>query len=297
MSKIPPSEELPEDVDDQYRRASALDPSRPSEAVRRAALAYAAQLAAERTTADARRKIKWTRTAVNQAWWRPAILGTLATAALAGVLIAPRFLARRAPPVAATSSAEGSVRNTAPALVAQAPEPRADERAPPPPVARSADMRSPTGRERPKVNAPASGATASAGAETASVAEARQRRAPGNASTMTAIAAAPRVGAAVAPTAAPAEPAASFRRAAEIGDLSGLERLLVKQTDIDSRDAAGRTALMLATLHGQTDAVAALLVYGADPNAPDGNGTTPLQAARAGDHRAIVVALQRYGAR
>ena len=42
MSKTPPSEDHPEDVDEQYRRASALDPSRPSEAVRRAVLAYAA---------------------------------------------------------------------------------------------------------------------------------------------------------------------------------------------------------------------------------------------------------------
>ena len=108
---------------------------------------------------------------------------------------------------------------------------------------------------------------------------------------------APRVGAAVAPTEAPADPAAAFRRSAEIGDLSGLQVLLVKQTDIDSRDAAGRTALMLATLHGQTDAVAALLVYGADPNATDANGATPLQAAMTGGHPAIVVALQRYGAR
>jgi ankyrin repeat protein len=54
---------------------------------------------------------------------------------------------------------------------------------------------------------------------------------------------------------------------------------------------------MLATLHGQTNAVAVLLAYGADPNAADADGTTPLQAAKAGDHPAIVAALQRYGAR
>jgi hypothetical protein len=323
MNKVPPSQDQPEDVDDRYRRASALDPSQPSEAVRRAVLAHAAQLAAERATRIEGSKTKSTRTA-NPAWWRPAILGTLAAAALAGLMIAPRFLALRTPPVAATSSAAGSVRNTAPALVAQPLDTRTDEPAPPPPavspesaaraaVTRSADMRSHTGRARPNANAPAGDATASAAAETASVAlrargepqstdamagpEARQRRAPGNASTMTAIAAAPRVGAAVAPTTAPADPAAALRRAAEIGDLSGLQMLLEKQTDIDSRDAAGRTALMLATLHGQTDAVAALLAYGADPNAAAADGTTPLQAARAGDHPAIVAALQRNGAR
>jgi len=97
MSKVPPSQDQPDDVDDQYRRASALDPSRPSEAVRRAVLAHAAQLVAKRAT----------RRAVNQAWWRPAIFGTLAAAALAGLVVAPRFLALRPPPAAATPAAEG----------------------------------------------------------------------------------------------------------------------------------------------------------------------------------------------
>jgi hypothetical protein len=106
-----------------------------------------------------------------------------------------------------------------------------------------------------------------------------------------------RLGAAVTPTDAAVDPAAAFRRAAEMGDLAGLKALLEKQADIDSRDAVGRTALMLATLHGQSNAVAVLLAYGADPNAADADGTTPLQAAKAGDHPAIVAALQRYGAR
>ncbi len=304
MSKVPPSQDQPDDVDDQYRRASVLDPSRPSEAVRRAVLAHAAELVAKRATRDEGSMIKSTRTAVHQAWWRPAILGTLAAAALAGLVVAPRFLALRPPPAAATPSV---------ALVAQAPDTRTDERAASAPAVgpestakprastRSADM--PTGRPRPKVNAPASDGPAPVVAEPASVApramvagvEARQQREPGNISATPVITAAPRLGA--APTDAPADPATAFRRAAEIGDLSGLKALLEKQADIDSRDAVGRTALMLATRHGQTDAVAVLLAYGADPNAADADGTTPLQAAKAGDHPAIVAALQRYGAR
>jgi len=315
MSKVPPSQDQPDDVADQYRRASALDPSRPSEAVRRAVLAHAAQLVAKRATSDEGSMIKSTRTAVSQAWWRPAILGTLAAAALAGLVVAPRFLALRSPPAAATPSA---------ALLAQAPDTRTDERAASAPAAgpestakprastRSADV--PTGRARPKVNAPASDGPAPVVAETESVAprargeaqstgamvagvEARQRRAPSNSSATTAITAEPRLGAAVTPTDAPVDAAAAFRRAAEIGDLSALKALLEKQADIDSRDAVGRTALMLATLHSQTNAVAVLLAYGADPNAADADGTTPLQAAKAGDHPAIVAALQRYGAR
>jgi Ankyrin repeats (3 copies) len=326
MNNVPPSQDQPDDVDDQYRRASALDPSRPSEAVHRAVLAHAAQLVAKPATRDEGSKSKSRRTAVNQAWWRPAILGSLAAAALAGLVIAPRFLALRAPPVAATPSAESSVSDTTPASVAQAPDTPTDERAPSPPAAgpestatsraftRSADIPPHTGGARPRVNAPASGGTVPGAAETASVAprareeaqsagamvdglEARQRRAPSDASVATAISAVPRISAAITPTEAPSDPAAAFRRAAEIGDLSGLKALLERQADIDSRDAVGRTALMLATLHGQTKAVAALLAYGADPNAADADGTTPLQAAKAGDHPAIVAALQRHGAR
>jgi hypothetical protein len=301
MNKAPPSQDQPEDVDDQYRRASALDPSRPSEAVRRAVLAHAAQLAAGRATRIAGSKTMSTRTAVNQAWWRPAILGTLAAAALAGLMIAPRFLEAPRPP--------RTQPNAAPALVAQAPDTRADERTQSAPAlgpertaksgasTRNADLLSHTGGARPKVSAGASSRAAPVAAEAQSTdamvggVEASQQRAPRNTSLATATTAVPRT------SEAPADPAAAVRRAAEIGDLSGLQMLLEKQTDIDSRDAAGRTALMLATLHGHTDAVATLLAYGADPNAAAADGTTPLQAARAGDHPAIVAALQRYGAR
>jgi Ankyrin repeats (3 copies) len=298
MNKVPPSQDQPEDVDDQYRRASALDPSRPSEAVRRAVLAHAARLAAERATRIEGSKTKSTRTALNQAWWRPAILGTLAAAALAGLMVAPRFLVPGAPPVAEATRAQGTRPNAAPdEPAASAPAPGPERTAKPGASTRNADMLSHTGGARPKVDARVSGGAAPVAAETQSTGamvghrEASQQRARSNASLATAITAAPRIGE------APADPAAAVRRAAEIGDLSGLQMLLEKQTDIDSRDAAGRTALMLATLHGQSDAVAALLAYGADPNAAAADGTTPLQAARAGAHPAIVAALQRYGAR
>ena len=300
MSKVPPSQEQPDDVDDQYRQASALDPSRPSEAVRRAVLAHATRLVAKRATGDEGSTTKSTRTAVNQAWWRPAILGTLAAAALAGLVVAPRFLALRSP-AAATPSA---------ALVAQAPATRTDERAASAPAVgpastaksgastRSADMPSHTGRAQPKANAPASDATAPVVAETASAApRARGLAQSTDAMVAGAMTAVPRLGAAVTPASAAVDPAVAFRRAAETGDLEGLKAQLEKQADVDSRDAVGRTALMLATLRGQASAVAVLLAYGADPNAADADGTTPLQAAKAGDHPAIVAALQRYGAR
>ena len=93
------------------------------------------------------------------------------------------------------------------------------------------------------------------------------------------------------------DPAAQLRQAAELGDVPALQALLGKQPVIDARDAGGRTALMLATLHGRTDAVEALLSAGADPNAADARGTTPLQAAMAADQTDIVAALRRAGAR
>jgi hypothetical protein len=95
----------------------------------------------------------------------------------------------------------------------------------------------------------------------------------------------------------PAALAAELRRAAEIGDVPQLQSLLGKQPAINARDEKGRTALMLATLHGQTAAVDALLARGADPNAADARGMTPLQAALAANQPAIAAALQRAGAR
>jgi ankyrin repeat protein len=114
----------------------------------------------------------------------------------------------------------------------------------------------------------------------------------------TGISASPRQSAApAAPAARLADFAAELRRAAEIGAVPQLQTLLGHQRDIDARDEGGRTALMLATLHGQADAVDVLLAHGADPNAADAQGLTPLQAAIAGDRPAIAAALRRAGAR
>ncbi len=76
---------MTEDIDEIYRRASALDPGRPDEAVRRKVLEHAAAVAAAPP-----------RPAAYRARWRPAIFGTLAAAGLAGLLIIPRLFT---PPV------------------------------------------------------------------------------------------------------------------------------------------------------------------------------------------------------
>ena len=89
----------------------------------------------------------------------------------------------------------------------------------------------------------------------------------------------------------------ALQRAAESGDLAGLQLLLEENAPVDARDSSGRTPLMLATLNGQGRAVDALLAHGADPNAADIDGTTPLQAAVAANQPAIAAALRRAGAR
>ncbi len=269
MNDVPPSRDPPEDFDEYYRRVSRLDPSRPSESVRRTVLNHAAQLAAERTA----RRSAAGRTAAERRRWRPAIFGTLAAAALAGLLVTPHFLAPRAP---VTRPAASPALAASPETPAPAPQPS------PPAEPSPAREASPP---RPISARTSTGASA-------------EQRAPGD-SANDGAAPPPRSAAArsLVQTARPLDPGAALRRAAETGDVGALQALLKGQIDLDSRDASGRTALMLAIVHGQARAVDALLARGADPNAADSRGTTPLQAAMAARRPDIAAALQRAEAR
>jgi hypothetical protein len=262
-------------------------------------LAYAARLAAARAASGAGSTLR-TRRTPKALWWRPAMLGTLAAAALAGLVIAPQFLAPRAPPMTAPAAGAQAAYDRAVERVTPAPAVAPEIAAPPPVSARSMNLPSRLAHVRPKANeataplaaqstslAPPAGPQAADAGAVAGGVPARQLRVPGSPSTVASMAAA-RIG---------ADPAAALRHAAEVGDLATLAALVAKQTDIDSRDSAGRSALMLATLHGQAGAVDALLAHGADPDAADTDGTTPLQAATAGNHPTIVAALRRYGAK
>jgi hypothetical protein len=313
MNELPPSDDQPDDVDDLYRRASALDASRPSESVRRAVLDHAAQLAAERAAQNKPIKVNFTARAKRRPWRRPAIFGTLAAAALAGLLVAPQLIAPRAPPVRTLSPAEGSRPQAAsnpnpapaqaqtPASAPAAPSPaqvqgNAESRADARDAARTADaansaVKSPRAEAQNHPNAqsgpPQSGAS-----------ESDARRAQRVTSGISALSASPPGEIAyTAPAARLTDSSAELRRAAEAGDVPALQGLLDRQAVIEARDDSGRTALMLATLHGQTRVVEVLLARGADPNAADTRGTTPLQAAIAGNQEAIAAALQRAGGR
>lgn len=346
MSELPPSPEESDEVDALYRRASARDASRPSESVRRAVLEHAAQLAVNRAAGkDSARRGTRTR-AKRPSWWRPAALGTLAAAAIAGFLVIPQYLAPLAPinPTSSTVPATtppaptpGPASSSAEAVRPQAvtPETRSAARKEAPAaddateeVVVSAAKRMPAqGRSRqaaqnatrePSVAGAPSAPTAQSVPSTASTpntpntpstssassapsaqdsAQPAARNARSVASGAAALSYSPPQAASVAATAGLKATAAQLRQAAELGNVPALQSLLGKQAAIDARDDSGRTALMLATLHGRTEAVKVLLSAGADPNAADANGTTPLQAALEGDQPAIADALRRAGAR
>lgn len=367
MNEVPPNTGEDDDVDDLYRRASALDPSRPSESVRRAVLDHAARVAAQRPPETGPVKIDFTRPAANQAWRRPAIFGTLAAAALAGLIVAPQFLTPRAPvtpvsPPVVVSRLQSVEAPRAPAPALAQNEDQLQDRlfkrrsAPPPaeaknnlepradaepgasaaePAAEMAANNVPAKKTLNSAYAPSVGArqssaaapsvaatvesadkaqgsdnvqsspgpqdavTAQNSASASGALRTEERRTQGVTSTFGALSTPPHAAAPMAGRARLADPPAELRRAAEIGDLPALQVLIAKQPEIeiDARDPSGRTALMLATLHGQIQAVEMLLAHGADPNAADGRGTSPLQAAIAGDQPAIIAALRRAGAR
>jgi Ankyrin repeats (many copies) len=97
--------------------------------------------------------------------------------------------------------------------------------------------------------------------------------------------------------ATPVDRGALLREAAASGNAVGVIALLDGTMDIDSRDSLGRSALMLAVIHGGESAVTSLLAKGADPNAADANGETPLQVALSGNYAGIAAALRKAGAR
>lgn len=330
MSNAPPPWDPAEDPDGQYRRASALDPSRPSEATRHAVLSYAARLAAGRARADARRR--WLSFAGITSGWRPALAGTLAAAVLAGVLIAPQLLTPRPSPPSESQSAPVAT-SSAPSPAAAAPQAASQSApvAPAPAPARPAEAVRPVVAVHP-TRAASPSARANAVQEISVTTTARRAQSEPTPIAQGAPAAAPptpinrpvdvgvvggyaapgtldesvmrvapstaRAGARAAPATVPVPfDAQALRRAAGAGDTSALNAQLAVAGDVDARDAQGRTALFLATLHGQKSAVAALLAHGADPNATDAQGATPLATALAAGEPEIAAMLRRSGAR
>jgi hypothetical protein len=152
MNEIPTPNEAPDEADERYRRLSDRDPSAPSEAVRRAVLRHAGELAAQARTQG--NSATTDRSAAKGARWRVATYGGLAAAALAGLLMVPHFLVPSTPPVAPKTQ------------VASPPHPAAPASAPVlPPAERAADTQAVPGLARDSVepsNSPAAAASARA---------------------------------------------------------------------------------------------------------------------------------------
>jgi hypothetical protein len=335
MSELPPNAGPPDEVDDRYRRAAALDPSRPSDSVRRAVLEHAAKLAAQRSATQSADDIPATlgveRSAANQRRWRPAVFGTLAAAGLAGLLIAPQYLPRHAPGTVAQSKIEATRPRTdaapAPPVAmlkeSEMPAEEASQRyAPsPPPSPLSSASGSPSAPSSLPPESQSSLPAQSPPAMARRQSMEKDRAAAGNAAAIAESAqdkassydAAPKRESRADATsitgsitgrltahitdARNQDSSAALWRAAETGDVQGLKALLERHADIEARDAGGRTPLMLATLRGQLPAVEALLSAGADANAADAGGVTPLQAAMNANQPAIATALRGAGAR
>lgn len=246
-----------DDLDDLYRRTAERDSSQPSEATRCAIIEHAAALAAARLRESTAARPTPLRLAGLRRHRR--LIGGLAAAALAGLLVVPRFFE---------------------------PRPTTDARAP------LAAQNAPAAPQIP----PAAPAAMAAKSTQPGLAEASHTEA---ASQGTRYFSPPTAGAPMEkslPSAAVASNATAARRSADASEAAQAMALPAAQ-DMNGRDAQGRTLLLLAILRGDAALVDTLLARGADPNISDRDGLTPLRAALDAHRLAMAEALRRAGAR
>ena len=86
----------------------------------------------------------------------------------------------------------------------------------------------------------------------------------------------------------------TIHKAANKGNLAAVKAFLLKGTDVDARDAYGRTPLMYMV--SDPDSVRYLLAQGADVNAKDGKGESVLLKASVSGRVRTVQYLKQKGA-
>lgn len=304
------------DLDSLYKSASERDSARPSTAVRQAILEHARRLADEPGRIERTAPSRWSRWFARWPQLRWQIGLPLAAAALAVILWQPLLrstlpapavqksaltrLQESAPPASAASHSAAAppadllinmpVRPSEPVPAAPQVAQRAPSVAPAAPYA----MTSPAPAARAAVAPPANLASNADVAVSQSAVPAARRQASPPAAPLGEL----RELAPAASAPAGLSPGDPLHEAAAQGNVVRLRALLQQSAaPIDARDARGRTALMLAVLHGHEAAARALLEQGADPNIGDFVGRTPLAVAREQHQLPVVAALLQAGAR
>lgn len=293
----------PDDLQQRYAEANALDDRRPAPHVRDAALAHANMVLANRKNPDAatpapaqKRPSLW---AANLPSWKAALVASVLLAPLLGILVMrserelppgeqiamqsplPSPPLSKATDAAAPPMAESTVTPSARAPAAPAPA-----RATAPVVAATTSTASPAvglataSAERADMRAPAPLA-APAPIQSGSLADSalQAKRAVG-------------VGAGAAARAEPSSLNDALLQAVRAGQVQALDALVGRGASVDARDAAGKTALLLAVQSGDEATTKALLKLGANPDLADPHGVNALQLARQLGHAKIIALLE-----
>jgi hypothetical protein len=309
----------PDDLQQRYAEANALDDRRPAPHVRDAALAHANMVLANQKNPDAttpapaqKRPSLW---AANLPSWKAALVASVLLAPLLGILVMrserelppgeqiamqspfPSPPLSKATDAAAPPMAESTVTPSARAPAAPAPA-----RATAPVVAATTNT---TGnaksKETQEARVAASAASPAVGIATAS-AERADMSAPAPLAAAapiqsgsladSALQAKRAVGAGAAARAEPSSLNDALLQAVRAGQAQALEALVGRGASVDARDAAGKTALLLAVQSGDEATTKALLKLGANPDLADPHGVNALQLARQLGHAKIIALLE-----